>query len=458
VNDRRTSPGAGVGPSTGERGEPTPLRIAYVVPAYPPLPSQPFVVNEMVEVQEAGHALVVVPLYPGPPSQLRHGTFASLQPTLVLPVALCDLRTLALALWVTLTHPVRAIGTLMALHRAAGLNPYAQARVLAVTPKALAAAWRLRRAQVDHIHAHFANQTADCAAIAGAVSGIPFSFTAHAYDIYSTALRMRNTTLGWKVRRAARVMAVSDFAAALLRAYLPPTAAERVHTVRVGIPLELFRTEPPPPPGGPLRLLCVARFFEKKGLDTLIDACAVLRERGVEFELRLYGDGPLRPVLAARITQLGLGRHVLLGEAIVQEEVARAMKACHVFVMPCRQDRTGDMDGIPTVFMEAMATGRPVVSCDISGIPELVRDGDTGLLVPPDDPPALAAAIARLAADHGLRQRLGERGRALVERQHDRRLNTRHLLEIIASASMPRNHAAGDASGRRGLARPPHAS
>src|SRR4029077_4373573 len=182
---------------------------------------------------------------------------------------------------------------------------------------------------------------------------------------------------------------------------------------------------------GVLRLLCVARFLEKKGLDTLIDACALVRDRGVPSTLALHGDGPMGAALAPRIARLGLADRILLGGPIPQEEVARAMRACHAFVMPCRQDRTGDMDGIPTVFMEAMATGRPVVSCPISGIPELVRDGETGILVPPDDPAALAGAIERLAEDAELRLRLGRQARALVERQHDAGLNARRLLALI---------------------------
>jgi glycosyltransferase involved in cell wall biosynthesis len=408
------------------------MRIAYVVPAYPPLPSQPFVVNEMVEVTDAGHTLVVLGLYPGPTDAVRHGTFERLRPEVALPPPLIDARTLGLALWVLVTRPWRTLRTLVGLHVAAGRNPFAHARLVAITPKALAAAWRLRRLGVEHVHAHFANQTADCAAIVSGVAGIPFSFTAHAYDIYSTAPRMRNTTLGWKVRHAARAFAVSEFAVARLRAFLPAAEQARVQTAHVGIPLQLFRPEPAPPHDGPLRLLCVARFFEKKGLDTLVAACAVLRERGVAFRCTLHGDGPMRDALVSQIAALRLGDLVHLGGPIPQEEVARAMQASHVFVMPCRQDRTGDMDGIPTVFMEAMATGRPVISTPISGIPELVRDGDTGLLVPPDDPAALADAIARLASDDALRLRLAQRGRALVERQHDQRRNARRLLDLLA--------------------------
>jgi glycosyltransferase involved in cell wall biosynthesis len=408
------------------------MRIAYVIPAYPPLPSQPFVVNEMIAVQEAGHEVVVLPLYPSPDGGVRHASFARFRPVAVLPPALCDPTTAALAARVLLRHPWRVLGTLFRLHRAAGASIWSHARLAAVTPKAVAAASRLRGLGVEHIHAHFANQTADCAAIVGGVAGLPFSFTAHAYDIYSTLPQQRNATLDWKLRRAARVFTVNDYARDLLRARVPPSEAHRICTAYVGIPTALFRPVAPPPDADGLRLLCVARFQEKKGLDTLLDACAVLRDRGLRFHLQLIGDGPQAPALRAQVERLALHDHVALPGPMPQECVADALAACHVFVMPCRRDQTGDMDGIPTVFMEALATARPVVSCAVSGVPELVRDGETGLLVPSDDPPALADAIERLAGDRELRARLGTQGRALVERQHDQDRNARRVVELLA--------------------------
>jgi len=415
------------------------LRIAYVIPAYPPAPSQPFVVNEMVQVQDAGNALFIVPLYAGSDGAVRHRTFERLRPLGVLAPALLSLRIVALALRTTFAHPLRMLRTLVAAHRAAGSNPFAHARLLLLAPKALAAATWLRQQGVERIHAHFASQTADVAAIAGGVSGIPFSFTAHAYDIYSTALRVRNDTLDWKLRTARQVFTVNDYAGELLRARLPARDRHRVQTVYVGIPMQLFQAEPPAPRADVFRMLCVARLCEKKGLDTLVDACAALRDRGLAFELRLFGDGPLRQPLADQIAERALETRVHLRDGISQEDVAREMRACHVFVMPCRRDRSGDMDGIPTVFMEAMATARPVISCPMSGVPELVRNGDTGLLVPPDDPRALADAIVRLASDDGLRVALGDRGRALVERQHDERLTAGSLLAKIRAADAAAN-------------------
>jgi glycosyltransferase involved in cell wall biosynthesis len=407
------------------------MRIAYVIPAWPPLPSQPFVVNEMVEVAAAGHELTVLGLYRRRSDTMRHGTFERLRPAHVLPAALLDPITLLVALWTCCWRPVRVLTTLAGLHRAAGLNPWAQSKIVAVAPKALAAAWRFHRLGVEHVHAHFANQTADCAALAASVAGIPFSFTAHAYDIYQSAPRQRNDTLAWKLAHVARAFAVSDFATRLMRTRVAAGGDGRVETAYVGIPMELFRTAPPAAPAPPLRLLAVARLCEKKGLDTLVDACALLAGRGVPFALRIFGDGPERAALAARATAHGLGGQVHFGGAVAQEEIAREMRACHAFVLPCRRDRNGDMDGIPTVFMEAMATGRPVVSCAISGIPELVRDGETGLIVPPNDPAALADALIRLAADPALAARLGTAARALVERQHDQRVTARRMIGLL---------------------------
>lgn len=405
--------------------------IVYVIPAYPPAPSQPFVVNEMIEVGRAGHRLIVLPLYAAPAPDVRHGTFAALRPDRVLPPRLIDLATVGRALRVLLRHPIRCARVLGGLHRAAGLNPWAHAKVLAVTPKALAAVAALRGEAVDQVHAHFANQTADCAAIVGLVGGVPFSFTAHAYDIYSRRPRLRNDTLAWKLRHARRALAVSAFGAASMRRLLPPDAGGRVATAYVGIPLELFRWVEPRRDASPIRLLCVARFAEKKGIDVLLEACAVLVGRGVPFECEIIGDGPLREPLEARHAALGLGGVVRFRRGVPQEEVAAALRRCDVFVMPCRQDATGDMDGIPTVFMEAMATGRPVVSCAVSGIPELVRDDETGLLVAPDDPVAVAGAVERLASDPDRRLRLARAGRALVERQHEQARAARRALDVL---------------------------
>jgi glycosyltransferase involved in cell wall biosynthesis len=393
-----------------------------------------YIYNELIEVQEAGHNIVLVPLRSAPPSEAPLRAFNRLKPTNTLPSSLYNVRIFSRALYVLFTRPLRVLQVLFSLHRSAGLNPFVHFGILAVTPKALATASWLLQWRIQRIHAHFASHTATCAGIASAVSGIPFSFTAHAYDIYCNSMSLRNDTLDWKLRHAIQVFVVSEYGAKLLRAKLPLSDHGRVHKVYVGIPMDLFQAQAPSTHETKIRLLCIAYLDRKKGLDTLIDACALLKSQSVSFHLRLYGEGPLRQTLANQIARLGLTEHVSLGNAIPQEQVAKELASCHIFVMPCRKDpKTGNIDGIPTVFMEALATARPVISCPLSGIPELVRDDETGLLVPPDDADALAQAIARLASDDSYRTRLGKQGRVLVEQQHDQRKNTRRLLDLMTT-------------------------
>jgi colanic acid/amylovoran biosynthesis glycosyltransferase len=409
------------------------MRIAYIVPV-PSLFS--FVYNEMIEVQDAGHELVIVPLHSGSSSPRSARIVDRLRPLKTLPASLCNSAIIWHALLTLLTRPMRVFRTLFSLHCAAGFNLFVHAGILAVTPKALAMAWWFDRLRVHRIHAHFASHTATCAGIASLVSAIPFSFTAHAYDIYCTTLSLRNVTLNWKLRHAIQAFAISEHGKNFLCSQLCATDRGHVHKVYVGIPLDLFKEQAPPPISNEIRLLCIASLDRKKGLNTLLDACALLKKRSVHFKLRIYGDGPLREELTKAIVRLALIDQVELRNPIPQEEVAKELETCHVFVMPCRKDPiTGNIDGIPTVFMEAMATGRPVITCPVAGIPELVRNGETGLLVDADDPAGLAEAITRLKAEDSLRLQLGRQARALAEQQHDQRRNARQFIDLMMSVA-----------------------
>ncbi len=411
------------------------MRIAYVIPTEPPTT---FIYNEMIEVQNAGHDLVVVPLYSTQLSKVPFRISNRLQPEKTLPARLFSLNILRLALYMVLTRPWKVLRTLLSLHFSAGLNPFSHAGILGVAPKALATAWWLTRLRVDRIHAHFASHTATCAAIASVVSGIPFSFTAHAYDIYCTAMSLRNDTLDWKLRHATQAFAISEHGANLLRERLPVADRGGVHRVYVGIPMDLFREHASLPiRNGKLRILCIARFESKKGIDILLDACGVLKNQSFPFHLCIYGAGPSHGDLVNQVACLGLERDVQIEAPIPQERIVTELSACHVFVMPCRKDpMTGNIDGIPTVFMEAMATGRPVISCPVAGIPELVRDGETGLLVPEDNPVALAEAIRCIGTDDSLRVSLGKQAHSLAERQHNQRMNTSQFLSLLISGGV----------------------
>jgi colanic acid/amylovoran biosynthesis glycosyltransferase len=180
----------------------------------------------------------------------------------------------------------------------------------------------------------------------------------------------------------------------------------------------------------------------KKGVDLLVRAAATLSERHPDLVVDVVGDGPLRPELTALADSLGLGGRVRFHGPATAAEVQAALVRCRAFVLPCRIDADGDRDGMPTVLVEALARAVPVVSTDVVGIGELVVDGETGLLVPPEDVDALAAALDRLLGDAALAARLGLAGRRLVEQRYSPAESTTALLDVFATASNRRGRAA----------------
>ena len=207
--------------------------------------------------------------------------------------------------------------------------------------------------------------------------------------------------------------------------------ATTVHHVHSGVPI----AEGPTGPRMSNVVLCVSRLVPKKGIDVLIDAFVPLARTHPDLVLEIAGSGPLLESLEARVHTHGLGGRVRLLGRLTSDDVARAYQRCAMVVLPCRVDESGDRDGMPTVLVEALARGVPVISTDVAGVPELVRDGDTGLLVPPDDPHALAAAMGRLADDRVLAARLGVAGRTLVRDEFDPATSTAQLRAVFASCA-----------------------
>jgi glycosyltransferase involved in cell wall biosynthesis len=177
----------------------------------------------------------------------------------------------------------------------------------------------------------------------------------------------------------------------------------------------------------------VAQLWERKGLEDLVRACRVLADRGIAASCRIVGEGPLRGRLEQLIAALDLSDRVVLTGALRHPEVVALLGQARAFVLPCVVAPDGDRDGIPNVILEAMASGLPVISTPVSGIPEVVRDGETGFLVPEHDPTAVADAAARLIADPELASRLGAAGRAFVREEFDLDRNVERLLSRFAS-------------------------
>lgn len=289
------------------------------------------------------------------------------------------------------------------------------------------AALRLRRAGVAHLHAHFANAAASVAMMAAELAGVPFSFTAHAYDIFIDDL-----LLPAKLSAAAFVATCSYFNVRYLREHYPEAAGATIEIVRYGVDPEAFAPRPHPQGTSPV-ILAVGRLVEKKGFHVLLEACARLRASGVEVQCLIVGEGPEADRLGRVITELRLSDRVMLLGKLLPKDLLTYYRRADLLVMPSCMSGN-DRDGIPNVLIEAMAMEIPVVSTRVSGIPELVQDGETGLLVNPDDPAGLAEAIARLLHDRGLAHRLAKAGRELVIREFNIHNSAQKLLRLFEGA------------------------
>jgi len=303
--------------------------------------------------------------------------------------------------------------------------------------QATALADRLRRTpDVRHLHAHFCHGTATVAWLASMISRIPFSFTAHARDLYQPSLNP-----GGLLRRKIAAARFAVTCTEANRRYLAAIAAGvPVHCVYHGLNADLARLLAAAP-GAPtardqsIRALGVGRLVPKKGFDVLVEACALVRAQGVAVKATIVGDqGAHEAEVRRRITARGLADAVQLagplGQAALLDEYLRAT----VFCLPCRVAEDGDRDGIPNVLIEAMACGLPVVTTAVSGIPELVVDGVNGLLVPPEDPAALAEAMVRLHRDPDLARRLGGAAEAAVRQRFDGERLAAHLALLFRPA------------------------
>jgi len=285
-----------------------------------------------------------------------------------------------------------------------------------------------------HLHGHFAHTPTTVTMYTALLAGVPFSFTAHAKDIYTqNPARIRD-----KVERAKFVVTCTRYNEKYLRENV--ANGNPIHCVYHGINLDLFSPNGRPTKAkAPYHILTVARFVEKKGLDTVLEALAGLRAQGLDFRYTLVGEGKTKfnRRIKELVHKLGLEDVTTLPGTITHDEVIELLNDADCFTLGCREAADGDRDGIPNVVAEAMATGVPVAATDVSGVPELVDHEQTGLLCPSNDPDALAAIIRRALTDDELRRTIIP---AAVERAH-KLFNNKKLIhdlgEIYKSHGVP---------------------
>jgi glycosyltransferase involved in cell wall biosynthesis len=425
--------------------------VAYVLKRYPRL-TETFIVNEIRAMERLGANLELFSILPPEPPP-HHP---------VVREVVAPLHSLPPGGPAKLTALARAHGAMIKAAPFRYMRTAGNAAVWSLTSRSPIAVWKAfvragfvaatcQRRGVRHIHAHFAHGPTGVARFASLMSDIPFSFTAHAKDLYLTPRRV----IRERASAAEFVATCTAYNERYLRALLGP-AARKVELVYHGIDLPLLAFRPSTTAAAPdldeRLVLSVGRLVPKKGHDDLIAACALLHASGNRFRCMIVGEGPLRAELASEIARRGLTGVVTLEGAMTHAKLIDLYRRADLFALAPRIAENGDRDGIPNVIAEAMAIGVPVVSTDVSGIPELVRQEKTGLLVPPRDPQALAAALARLLAAPDLAARLAREARALLEQDFNLWATTRKLHALVGCQACNQGRAVAYGRGSRRFA------
>jgi len=378
----------------------TPRHVGYVVKRYPRF-SETFIVNEILAHEAADLDVSIFSLRPPSDTHFQNSLSHVRAPVTYLDHGSVRGRTLWAALRRARDLPGVTGDPLTLLLDADDADEVHQAILLAEAVQARG---------IHHLHAHFATTATSVASMAAGLAGVDFTFTAHAKDIFHESVDV--VRLGSLMAKARAVVTVSDFNVQYLRERFGG-GAQRVQRVYNGLDLSRFPFVPSRSPGR--RVLAVGRLVEKKGFEGLVEACGMLRDRGEPVHCRIVGTGDREPALRSRILSLGLQEQVELVGSLPQAAVVRELAHANLFVAPCITGTDGNQDGLPTVLLEAMAVGTPCVSTPVTGIPELVEHGVTGLLAAEGDPEDLARAMARLLGDPTRAEHQARAGRRRIE-------------------------------------------
>lgn len=405
-------------PSEGIAGR----RLAYLLSSYPAV-SHTFFLNEICQLRKLGFAINVASI--NTPDRPRDGVTAreteELKDTLYIK-ATKPAKVAALTLKILLTDPLVALRGLAAALR---LDPWSlkgSAYALAYLLEALILGDWLRRQGHEHLHVHFGGPVATVGMLTSITWKIPYSLTIHGPDEF---YNVKQSYLGEKVERAQFVICISDYCRSQIMKISHPSHWSKLRVVRLGVDPEVFTPEQSAQQGAELEIICVGRLAPTKGQLVLLRAIAELLRRGHRLRLRLVGDGADRPRLEEFIREQGLGASVILEGARNHEATRKLLGHADIFVL------ASFAEGLPVALMEAMAMEVPCVSTFVAGIPELIRDGLDGLLVPPSSHHALAAALERLIDDANLRRSLAASGRLRVLEFYNLERNVRTLAATL---------------------------
>ncbi len=401
----------------------SPKTIAYLMSRFPKI-SETFILYEILELERLGLNIEVFPLirqsepvmHPEAKAVVARAHYSKVLSIAVLLAQLYWLRTRPRAYLATWWHALRG-------------NWHSRKfllRALAVVPQAAWFARQMQLLSVQHIHAHWATHPALAAYIANKLTNIPYSFTAHAHDIY-----VERPMLEEKIRQASFVVTISDYNRKLLQQLYGIAAADKVSVIHCGIDPAVFHQLAAKTSSKTFTIVSVASLQDYKGIPYLIEACAHLKAEGIEFRCLLIGEGEDRPQIENQIARLGLDNEVVLLGHQPRSQVQHWLGQADVMVMSSIVTSSGKQEGIPVALMEALAMELPVVATAISGIPELINSEQTGLLVPERDGRALATALLRLYHSPSFGRQLGSAGRVKVLEEFNLLKNTESLFDLL---------------------------
>ncbi len=401
--------------------------IAYMMSRFPKI-TETFILTEMIAVEAEGIDVEVYPLLREDTSVIHaeaqpYVDRAHFEPFMSFGIFKANMAAI-------LRQPLAYLSTFFGAVWGVRSSRNFVIGTLGIFPKAVKMALDMQRDDVTHIHAHFANHPAMAAMIIHRLTGIPYSFTGHGSDLH-----VDQTYLSEKLHRAAFAVTISRYNVDFMCEHAGEWARHKIKMIHCGIDTAMFQPAPSQDTAQPFTILMVAALREVKGHSVLMAACEHLKEKGLDFRCHLIGDGELRKDIQTYIDARGLTGQVSLLGPQPRDVVATAMKEADVIVLPSIMGSRGDREGIPVVLMEAMATGKPVVSTQQSGIPELVEDGVSGFLCPAGDAEALAEALITLAEDAELRNTMGKAGRSYVEQHFNIRETSRQMAQVLKEAA-----------------------
>lgn len=403
------------------------LKIAYIVSRFPHLP-ETFILREMIHLEKLGWEVELYPLIIQRQELIHEEARPWLSRAHAVPWFSQSL--IRSNLGMLASRSGQYVSLLARVIRENISSPKFLARALLLFPRAIWMADQFKRDGIQHVHAHYATHPALVAWLIHQVTGIPYSVTVHAHDIF-----VEKPMLATKLQDSQFISSISEFNRQYLVNLLGPWVKEKTQIVRMGIDPSYYQDgrKAQTVDSRRLEIISVGSLQPYKGHIYLVRACVELKQRGIPFHCRIVGGGDLRPLLEQAIRENQLEEWVELMGPRTQDEVSRLLRTANCYVQPSVITATGKMEGIPVALMEAMVSKVPVVATSISGVPELVRPGETGWLVPPENVAALADTLSEIHRNPAEAERRAELGHRWVMEEFELSSNVRKLSSLFNS-------------------------